>query len=199
MSDLVNINDLSHREKQYYNVLYKFYLNYSKNKEQMQTICDIINSKHPISLRLLDWFVVRYCNLNKTDITVKNEYNNEDNYGVYNGYIGHLNTHDKYFFDPFKRIKKCKKFLFKVNEFEIVTNICQLVYFKWLIQYDILKYVQQHPEIFESSTMKLIDATYEKKRNIIKQNKLRNSSSSSRETKDTSQQNNTLISFSLDL
>ena len=88
--DISNIKDLSHDEKKYYESLLPFYTNFSlKNKNQMQVVCDIINSKHPtISLRLLDWFVVRYCNIYKTDIIVNNEYNEDDRYGVYNGYIG---------------------------------------------------------------------------------------------------------------
>lgn len=195
--DISNIKDLSHDEKKYYESLLPFYTNFSlKNKNQMQVVCDIINSKHPtISLRLLDWFVVRYCNIYKTDIIVNNEYNEDDRYGVYNGYIGHLNTHDKYFFDPFKRIKKCKKFLFEVDTFKIITNICQLVYFKWLIQFDILKYVQMNPEVFNSKTMKTVDALYDKKKEYKKQKKQRGLYSSS--SKDS--ENTTKTSFSIKL
>jgi hypothetical protein len=195
--DISNIKDLSHDEKKYYESLLPFYTNFSlKNKNQMQVVCDIINSKHPtISLRLLDWFVVRYCNIYKTDIIVNNEYNEDDRYGVYNGYVGHLNTHDKYFFDPFKRIKKCKKFLFEVDCFKIITNICQLVYFKWLIQFDILKYVQMNPEVFNSKTMKTVDALYDKKKEYKKQKKQRGLYSSS--SKDS--ENTTKTSFSIKL
>lgn len=144
--ELCDVKNFTGEDLQCYNSLLKFYSNYSVDKIKMQKIIDIINKKKKdtVSLRFIESFITHYCKLKKPSITINNEYHKNYEFNIYLEYKSNLDLHKKYYFDPFQRTKKCPLFLFIVNDFSFITNMCQLIYFKWLIEYDILNYIENN-------------------------------------------------------
>jgi len=170
--ELINISELTLIESNYYKELVNFYEDYCNDKNNlMDEIINIINSKNKLSLRFVDWVVSKYCKLYSVSIVVNNKYNKEDSYNIFIGYNAHVDTHDKYYFDPFKRRKKCQKFLFEIGKYKFITNICQLIYFKWIIQYDILIYVKNNSE-FLNGKIKEVNEIFKKIKEEKKKKKI---------------------------
>ena len=138
-----SIDKFNKIEKLYYNRANEFYINLSENI--MLDVYSIITKKHKrkkkISLRFLDWFVTKYCKLYSISINVNNQYNKENKYNINNRYKAQLKSFHKIYLDPFKRTKESFKFIYKCQEYEFITSLCQLNFMKWMVEYDILKYV----------------------------------------------------------
>ena len=142
-NQVISIDKFNKIEELYYNRANDFYINLDKNT--MLDVYSIITKKHKkkkkISLRFLDWFVTKYCKLYSISINVNNQYNKEDKYNINNRYKAQLKSFHKIYLDPFKRTKESFKFSYKCQGYEFVTSLCQLNFMKWIIEYDILKYV----------------------------------------------------------
>lgn len=140
---VISIDKFNKIEELYYNRANEFYLNL--DKDTMLDVYSIITKKHKrkkkISLRFLDWFVTKYCKLYSISINVNNQYNKEDKYNINNRYKAQLKSFHKIYLDPFKRTKESFKFIYKCHGYEFITSLCQLNFMKWIIEYDILKYV----------------------------------------------------------
>ena len=140
--DVINIKDFKSKELMYYRMLDK-YFNDNATDEEIQTMIDIINGNHLISLRFLDWFVTRYCYLYKLSINVNNAYNKEKNFNINISYKAQLKSFKKKYFDPFRRKKK---FYYQCsnNNLLLLTTIGQLNFFRWAITNDIIKYTSEN-------------------------------------------------------
>lgn len=118
-------------------------------KENLDKILLIIMGKSKISLRILDWFVtnyskkynIRYDILNKTT-------NKEKNFIVYLDYKSQLKAYSKRQFDPFCRRERIL-FIDQDNN-EIITTVGQFNFFRWAIENDILKYVEENQDAIEN-------------------------------------------------
>lgn len=139
--DIITICDFKKKEKMYYEVLNKFFKGCTE--KEIDLIIEIIEGKHIISLRFLDWFVTRYCNLYKLSISVNNSYNKEINFNINISYKAQLKSFRKRHFDPFRRKKKFIHDFDKQNRF-LLTTIGQLNFFRWALSYDIIKYVENN-------------------------------------------------------
>jgi len=102
--DVIKITDFKSKELMYYNMLDKYFNNCTN--DEIQSMIDIINGNHLISLRFLDWFVTRYCYLYKLSINVNNVYNKENNFNINISYKAQLKSFKKKYFDLFRRKKK---------------------------------------------------------------------------------------------
>ena len=139
--DIITVNDLKKKEKMYYEVLNKFFKGCTE--EEVDLIISIIEGKHLISLRFLDWFVTRYCNLYKLSIPVNNLYNKETNFNINISYKAQLKSFRKRHFDPFRRKKKfVYEFAFKDKY--LLTTLGQLNFFRWALSFDIIKYTENN-------------------------------------------------------
>ena len=142
-NQVISIDKFNKIEELYYNRANDFYINLDKGT--MLDVYSIITKKHKrkkkISLRFLDWFVTKYCKLYSISINVNNQYNKEDKYNINNRYKAQLKSFHKIYLDPFKRTKESFKFIYKCQGYEFITSLCQLNFMKWIIEYDILKYV----------------------------------------------------------
>jgi hypothetical protein len=135
--------------------LYTFYNHHPKYIETLKTIID---GKHELSLRMIDWLVTRYakCNniiywINEIDDNVY--YNLPDNYNIekyrkitlYLDYRAQLKSFKKFNFDAFRRHERI---LF--ND-EIETTIGQLNFFKWAFNNKIINYaIDNQKKIYEN-------------------------------------------------
>ena len=121
---------------------------HSKTPEILDSMINIIDGRSKISLRVLDWFVAKYskkisCSLNK----------NSEVFDVKSSYKAQLDGYTKRYFDPFRRRKE-GKFYYPCNEEgyklengeskHILTTLCQLNFFKWAFNNNIISYVEEN-------------------------------------------------------
>jgi hypothetical protein len=117
---------------------------YNEPEIGIKRICiikSILEGKHKLSLRILDWFVTNY---SKKHILLLN---NERVNNIYQIYKSKLKGSSKVYFDPFNRKNKIEYYYTK-TEF-ISTTPAQLCFFKWCFEYNILYYVEKHYDIIE--------------------------------------------------
>ena len=110
----------------------------------MDTIVNIVNKKTQYSLRLLEWFCSNYAKKNNViyPLTKTKDFN------VYFSYKLQLDSYQKKQFDPFKRNHAgYGKFEVEYGDgktFE--TTVCQLCFFRWVIENKILDYIKDNFE-----------------------------------------------------
>lgn len=95
IEDIVTIDSFKSKEILHYKMLEKFF---STTLDEIQTMINIINSNHLISLRFLDWFVTRYCYIYKFSINVNNKYVKENNFNINISYKAQLKSFKKKIF-----------------------------------------------------------------------------------------------------
>ena len=115
-----------------------------------------------ISLRLIDWFVTNYSKKNNTIIT-KEKNNNIIHFNVYLSYRSQLKAYSKQLFDPFRRRDRIT-FVFDTDK-SIDTTIGQLNMFRWIIQNDILDYINTNIDEIETDMIQTQKINLNKKNN----------------------------------
>ena len=101
----------------------------------------IINGQSKISLRIIDWFVTNYAKKNYTVYTVHRS-GEEIRFKVYIDYKLKLKAYSKEFFDSFCRWERIT--IPYINGTHIQTTLGQLNFFKWALQNDIIKYIEEN-------------------------------------------------------
>lgn len=103
-------------------------------------VIPIIQGDSEISLRLIEKFVTDYCNKNKITISKKNG----DLVCIHEAYKYKLRSFGKKKLDIFQRNRKI---LFKyTNKLYLETTIGQLNFFKFIIETEILDYIEENLE-----------------------------------------------------
>lgn len=127
-----------------------------------ETMWNIINGKSKISLRIVDWFVTNY---SKKYFTVYEIIKNGkiERIKVYNCYKLNLKSYQKKRFDPFCRWERIQ-IPYKNNY--IQTTIGQLNFFKWAIENQIIKYIENNYILIEND-MNLHNSSSKKKNTSI--------------------------------
>lgn len=127
--------------------LSKFY----NSKNNIHTIIPIVEGISNVSLRLIDWFVTNYSK--KHNIVITKEVNNNIlHFNVYLSYRSQLKAYSKQLFDPFRRRDRIT-FMYE-NDKSIETTIGQLNFFRWVIQNDILGYINTNLNNIEKDMIK---------------------------------------------
>lgn len=122
---------------------------YSKNNK-ISILKDIINSNSPLSLRLIDWYVTNYCKQHNIVYILKKKNENEY-FNVYMNYRSQLKAFKKVLFDPFRRRDRIL-FHYDKGE-ELNTTIGQLNFFRWAIDNDVIKYLEQNIHTVEKDML----------------------------------------------
>jgi hypothetical protein len=122
------------------------------NGDNMEKILPILIGESTISIRVIEWFVTNYCK-KKNIAYIRSDKNNKESYfNVYLNYKAQLKSYNKDLFDPFCRGEELINFPIKDNKY-IVTNIPQLNFFKWALEYDILKFIESNlDDIYKDMT-----------------------------------------------
>lgn len=129
---------------------------FTSNKNDLEKMVEIINSKSDISLRLLDWFVTHYCKMHNVIYWIDDQNrilyedlpNDEDiakrarRIILHLDYRGQLKSYSKFYFDPFRRHNRIT-YLIDENR-NIETTIGQLNFFRWVFKNKILDYVYKY-------------------------------------------------------
>ena len=99
-----------------------------------------------------------------TIIKVNNKYTNNDKFNINIHYKAQLRSYKKDYMDPFKRQKSSKKFKYECNNFEFITSLCQLNFMKWIVENEILLYVNENYEYLYSK-IDYVNLFYKKNKN----------------------------------
>lgn len=118
------------------NKLSEFYQ--KDNFVNMDKVLKILNGESTISLRIVDWFVTNY---SKQKYVVY-DLSDGSRFKVYNDYKLKLKAYSKKRFDPFCRWDRIS-IPYKDGQF-IQTTIGQLNFFKWVMDNEIMTYIEQN-------------------------------------------------------
>jgi hypothetical protein len=120
--------------------------------EKMDRILPILVGESKISIRVIEWFVTNYCKKNNIAFIRKEKNNKELYFNVYLNYKAQLKSYNKDLFDPFCRGDELINFPLKDSKY-IVTNIPQLNFFKWALEFDILDFIETNlDDIYKDMT-----------------------------------------------
>jgi hypothetical protein len=109
-------------------------MDFYSRRENAEKILPIIKRTSPVSLRLLDFFVVVFSRYNNVVYRLDDKY-----VDVHNSYKAQLKNFSKRNFDPFRRSGKRSWNL--ANE-KRETTLGQLCFLKWVIGMGIIEYVE---------------------------------------------------------
>ena len=113
---------------------------YNKNNN-LDKMLSIINGESKISLRIVDWFSTNYSKKNYTVYNVCRN-GNLERVKVYNDYKLKLKAYSKRRFDPFCRWERIT--IPYKNNIHIQTTLGQLNFFKWALENDVIKYIEDN-------------------------------------------------------
>jgi len=111
---------------------------YKKDNEKMDKMLNVINGVSRISLRIVDWFVTNYAKKHYTVYEIKDT----QRFKVYIDYKLNLKAYSKRRFDPFCRWQRIT--IPYDNDKYIQTTIGQLNFFKWALENDVIKYIENN-------------------------------------------------------
>jgi hypothetical protein len=118
-------------------------MTFYEDKTKLNTMLKIITGDAKISLRIVDWFSTNYAKKYYTLYMV-----NGKRFKVYNDYRLKLKAYSKKRFDPFCRWDRI------VIPYEentcIETTIGQLNFFKWVIENNVIEYIEENYNVILS-------------------------------------------------
>jgi len=128
-------------------LLTKLLAYYTKNNNtNMNKMLSIINGESRISLRIVDWFATNYAKKHYTVYNIVPDSSETDKFvkrfKVYVDYKLNLKAYAKRRFDPFCRWERIT--IPYNNNTYIQTTIGQLNFFKWAIENDVIKYIENN-------------------------------------------------------
>ena len=111
---------------------------YRENPDKLNTMLQIINGESPVSLRIVDWFATNYAKQKYKIYSL----DNGSRFKVYVDYKLKLRAYSKKRFDPFCRWERIN--IPYEDGTAIQTTLGQLNFFKWALENDVVKYIQEH-------------------------------------------------------
>jgi len=113
----------------------------------MSKMLKIITGESKISLRIVDWFATNYAKKYYTLFNIEDSNGNKRRFKVYVDYKLKLKAYSKRRFDPFCRWDRIS-IPYKGETF-IETTIGQLNFFKWTLENNVIKYIEENYESIE--------------------------------------------------
>lgn len=129
------------------NLLLSNLMDYYNDKENLIRMMKIINGESPISLRIVDWFVTNYSKKNFV-VYELTQNNHTSRFKVFNDYKLKLKAYSKKRFDPFCRWERIT--IPYDNNRYMETTIGQLNFFKWALQNNVIRYIEEHYKEIEA-------------------------------------------------
>ena len=108
---------------------------FEKNKDQRDTLYELVQGISGISLRVIDWFVTHYAKMYNVSY-----WNGTRKFNLYVEYRGQLKAYTKLFFDPFRRHDRITFVLDDARTVE--TTVGQLNFFRWGLQNGVIDYIK---------------------------------------------------------
>lgn len=126
------------------NLLLNKLMQFYKKDNNFDKMLNIINGKSHVSLRIVDWFATNYSKKNYTLYTIESK---NERFKVYNDYKLNLKAYSKKRFDPFCR---WERITIPFNDKYIQTTIGQLNFFKWALENDVIKYIEENYDAIDN-------------------------------------------------
>jgi len=132
-------------------LLHKVLRFYNENGgENMETMLSVINGTTNISLRIMDWFVTNYSKKHYTVYEISGGNSGcAKRFKVYVDYKLKLRAYSKKRFDPFCRWDRINV-PHKNGTTYIQTTLGQLNFFKWAIENEVIRYIQENYTAIET-------------------------------------------------
>ena len=139
---------------------------YNKNEEFKYILKDIIDGKHNLSLRMIDWLVTIYAKNNNIIywISLDNNqiYNSLPNANInkfkkinlYLDYRAQLKSFKKINFDSFRRHDRITFIIEPEKKLSIETTLGQLNFFKWAFSNQIINYALKNQKVIYENMSK---------------------------------------------
>jgi len=158
---------------------------YNNNENYKYLLKSIIEGKHQLSLRMIDWLVTIYSKNNNiiywisndtndiynslpedaVSLTMKNKYKKIN---LYLDYRAQLKSFKKINFDSFRRHDRITFILDPNNKTSIETTIGQLNFFKWAFSNKVIVYaVNNQKIIYENMSKNTYKKSIKKKKNLL--------------------------------
>ena len=152
-------------------LLMKNLMEFYQNRDNLQKMMHIINGESKISLRIVDWFVTNFAKKYYTIYELPSK-NTGDTYRfkVYHDYKLKLKAYSKKRFDPFCRWDRIS--IPYDDEKIMETTIGQLNFFKWALENEVIRYIEENYETIEKD-MNSRNSTSKRKENIVDNSKTR--------------------------
>ena len=154
-------------------LLMKPLTDFYKNNKNIHTIIPILNGTHPISLRIIDWFVTNYSKKHNISYIISNG-SKKEQFIVYLNYKNQLKAYSKKQFDPFCRRSRIK-YIYDGDKY-VVTTVGQLNFFRWALENDIIAYIETNLEEIETDMNQNIRKNYNKSKTKKSKSKSKNKS-----------------------
>jgi hypothetical protein len=139
-------------------------MNFYKKDDNMSKMLKIITGESKISLRIVDWFATNYAKKYYTLYNIIDDSTgNTKRFKVYVDYKLKLKAYSKRRFDPFCRWDRIR--IPYKNETFIETTIGQLNFFKWTLENDVIKYIEDNYETIEKD-MNSRNSTSKRKKSL---------------------------------
>lgn len=122
-------------------------MDFYKVDDNLSKMLKIITGESKISLRIVDWFATNYAKKYYTLYPIEDSFGNVRRFKVYVDYKLKLKAYSKRRFDPFCRWDRIS-IPYKSDTY-IETTIGQLNFFKWTLENDVVKYIEQNYETIE--------------------------------------------------
>ena len=148
---------------------------YNKNPKYKLILKEIIEGKHKLSLRIIEWLVTHFAKSNNIYYWIdeeKNLYNilpddikgNLKKINLYQDYRAQLKSYSKFNFDSFRRHHRITFFINIEKKEYIETTIGQLNFFRWIfnnsiIDYAINNYDLIYKKMIDNNTSKIKNKT----------------------------------------
>ncbi len=139
---------------------------YNKNEEFKYILKDIIEGKHNLSLRMIDWLVTIYAKNNNIiywisldnniiyyDLPDEN-INKFKKINLYLDYRAQLKSFKKINFDSFRRHDRITFIIEPIKKLSIETTLGQLNFFKWAFSNRIINYALENQKIIYENMSK---------------------------------------------
>lgn len=126
-------------------LLLKNLLVFYKRDNNLKKMLDIINGESRISLRIVDWFATNYAKQKFTVYSITRNNGANERFNVYRDYKLKLRAYSKKRFDPFCRWDRITiPYGNKEDNTCIQTTIGQLNFFKWALENNVVKYIEEN-------------------------------------------------------
>lgn len=129
-------------------LLMKNLMVFYKRDNNLKKMLDIINGESRISLRIVDWFATNYAKMNFSVYNISKNGRNE-RFNVYRDYKLKLKAYSKKRFDPFCRWDRINIPYGDETDKYIQTTIGQLNFFKWALENNVVKFIEENFSIIE--------------------------------------------------
>lgn len=148
---------------------------YNKNEKYKYILKDIIEGKHKLSLRIIEWLVTHYAKTHNIYYWIdenKRIYNElPDNIegsirhvNLYQDYRAQLKSYSKFNFDSFRRHYRITFFIHMETKEHIETTVGQLNFFRWIFNNNVIDFALDN---YDDIYMKMIDNNSNKNKQPI--------------------------------